>query len=76
MKDRSRRACHSVPVARESIDRITPNRIAEDKAALGEIADEKTVSIAWVISDAISRYLIEQTQKIRGVTLQMSYGID
>jgi hypothetical protein len=63
MKDRSRRACHSVPVAGESIDRITPNRIAEDKAALGEIADEKTVSIAWVIRDASMEYLSEELKK-------------
>jgi hypothetical protein len=63
MKDRSRRACHSVPVAGESIDRITPNRIAEDKAALGKIGDEKKVSIAWVISDASMEYLSEELKK-------------
>jgi hypothetical protein len=61
MKDRPLKARR--PVARESVDRITPSLAAEDKAALGEIADEKTVSIAWVISDAISRYPTDQTQK-------------
>jgi hypothetical protein len=43
------------------------------RLVLEKIADEKKVSIAWVIRDAISRYLIEQPQKIRGVTPQMSH---
>jgi hypothetical protein len=33
------------------------------KVALGKIADEKKVSIAWVILDAIMRYFSEQPQK-------------
>jgi hypothetical protein len=66
MKDCSRRACHSVPVAGESVDRITPSLAAEDKAALGKIVEEKKVSIAWVISDAITRYPTDQPQKKGG----------
>jgi hypothetical protein len=61
MKDRPLKARR--PVARESIDRITPSLAAEDKAALGEIADEKTVSIAWVIRDASMEYLSEELKK-------------
>jgi hypothetical protein len=64
------------PVAGESVDRITLNLAAEDKAALEKIADEKKVSIAWVIRDAITRYLTEQPQKIRGVPPQMSYPLN
>lgn len=45
------------PVAGESVERITLSIAAEDKAALGKIADEKRVSIAWVIRDAVTRYL-------------------
>jgi hypothetical protein len=47
-------------VAGESVDRITLSISSEDKIALGKIADEKRVSIAWVIRDAISRYLLEK----------------
>jgi hypothetical protein len=61
MKDRPLKARR--PVARESVDRITPNRIAEDKAALGKIVDEKKVSIAWVILDASMEYLSEELKK-------------
>jgi hypothetical protein len=39
------------PVAGESVDRITLNLAAEDKAALEKIADEKKVSIACLASD-------------------------
>jgi hypothetical protein len=42
------------------------NLAAKDKAVLGKIAYEKKVSIAWVISDAISRYPTEQPQKKGG----------
>lgn len=45
------------PVAGQSVDRITLSIASEDKAALGKIADEKKVSIAWVIRDAVSDYL-------------------
>jgi predicted transcriptional regulator len=36
------------------------------KVALGKIADEKKVSIAWVIRDAITKYLSEEAKKYRG----------
>lgn len=51
------------PVAGESVDRITLSIASEDKAALGKIADEKKVSIAWVIRDAITKYLSEEPKK-------------
>jgi hypothetical protein len=61
MKDRPLKARR--PVAGESVDRITLNLAAEDKAALGKIADEKKFSIAWVIRDAITSYLSEEPKK-------------
>jgi hypothetical protein len=51
------------PVAGERVDRITLSIASEDKAALGKIADEKKVSIAWVIRDAITKYLSEEQKK-------------
>lgn len=61
MKKRPLRARQ--PVAGEDVDRITLSIAAEDKAALGKIADEKKVSIAWVIRDAITKYLAEGQKK-------------
>ena len=51
------------PVTGEDVDRITLSIAAEDKLALGKIADEKRVSIAWVIRDAVSQYLAAQREK-------------
>jgi predicted transcriptional regulator len=56
----------SHPVSGESVDRITLSLSSEDKAALSEIADQKRVSIAWVIRDAITRYLAEKSKKSEG----------
>jgi Ribbon-helix-helix protein, copG family. len=50
------------PVPGESVDRITLSIASEDKAALEKIADEKKVSIAWVIRDAVTRYLTEEKE--------------
>lgn len=50
----------------ESVDRITLSLSSEDKAALSKIADQKRVSIAWVIRDAITRYLSEESKKSEG----------
>jgi hypothetical protein len=52
------------------------NLAPQDRSMLGKIADEKKGSIASGIRDAMTRYLTEQPQKIRGVTLQMSHGIN
>jgi hypothetical protein len=52
------------------------NLAPQDRSVLGKIADEKKVSIAWSIRDAMTRYLTEQPQKIRGVTPQMSYPLN
>lgn len=51
------------PVAGEDVDRITLSIAVKDKLALGEIANEKRVSIAWVIRDAITKYLSEAQKK-------------
>lgn len=58
MKKRPLKACNPVPG--ESVDRITLSLAAEDKVALGKIAEGKKVSIAWVIRDAITKYLAEE----------------
>jgi len=50
------------PVAGADVDRITLSIASEDKLALGKIADEKRVSIAWVIRDAITQYLARTTE--------------
>jgi hypothetical protein len=71
MKDRSLKARR--PVAGNRVDRMTLGFAPGTRRYWRRFFGKKKVSIAWVISDDISRYLIEQTQKIRGVTLQMSY---
>ena len=43
------------PVAGADVARITLSIPSEDKSALAKIADEKRVSIAWVIRDAVTR---------------------
>mgnify|MGYP001262237526 CR=1 FL=1 len=45
------------PVGADDVERITLSISAADKRELERIAEEKRVSIAWVIRDAISRYL-------------------
>ena len=62
MKKRSLRARQ--PVAGEDVDRITLSIAAEDKAELGKIADENRESIAWVIRDAITKYLSKKPKKL------------
>jgi len=51
------------PVPGESVDRITLSIDSEGKARLGKIADDKKVSIAWLIRDAITKYLSEDPKK-------------
>lgn len=51
------------------VERISLSLASEDKDALEKIADEKKVSIAWVIRDAIAKYLFEETKKVGRVTL-------
>lgn len=38
-------------------ERISLMISAEDRASLDNIADEKRVSLAWVVRDAVARYL-------------------
>ena len=45
------------PIAGESVTRLSISISAEDKAALEKIALEKKVSLAWVLRDAVSKYL-------------------
>ncbi len=45
------------PAQREAVTRLSISIPAVDKAALEKIALEKKVSLAWVLRDAVSRYL-------------------
>jgi len=45
------------PVSGESVARLSVSIPIEDKAALEKIADEKRVSLAWVMRDAVIKYL-------------------
>lgn len=47
------------PVPGEETERISLKISSTDKAALDRIADEKRVSLAWVVRDAVTRYLAE-----------------
>jgi len=55
MKPRSPKPRH--PVTGKSVERLSISISAEDKAGLERIAVEKRVSLAWVIRDAVMRYL-------------------
>ena len=55
MKKRPPRSRHPVPG--ESVERLSISIAAEDKAGLERIATDKRVSLAWVIRDAVTRYL-------------------
>ena len=65
MKPRPLRSRQSVPG--EETERISLKVSSVDKAALDHIADEKRVSLAWVVREAISRYLAGRENN-RGAT--------
>jgi len=45
------------PIPGESVTRLSVSISAEDREALEKIAVEKKVSLAWVLRDAVSKYL-------------------
>jgi predicted transcriptional regulator len=45
------------PVAGEGVERLSISLSSEDKKALEGIASAKKVSLAWVIRDAVEKYL-------------------
>jgi len=51
------------PVPGESVTRLSISIPAEDKAALEKIAVEKKVSLAWVLREAVSRYLEDERSR-------------
>lgn len=55
MPPRSLRSRQRVPG--QDVERISLSISAGDKAALDRIAEEKRVSLAWVVRDAVSHYL-------------------
>ena len=64
MKNRPLKA--RLPITGDYVDRITLSISSEDKRALGKIAGEKRVSIAWVIREAVTRYLSEAQEETQG----------
>ncbi len=48
------------PVPGPSVERLSVSISSDDKAALERIAEEKRVSLAWVLRDAVTRYLADQ----------------
>jgi len=64
MKKRSLRSRQSIPTGK--VERISLSLAGENKAALESIAFEKRISIAWVIQDAISGYLLQKQKKAHG----------
>ncbi|MCX6880257.1 MAG: ribbon-helix-helix domain-containing protein [Verrucomicrobia bacterium] len=56
------------PVAGESVERLSVSVPGDEKAALEMIAAEKRVSLAWVIREAITRYLVQTGASGRLVT--------
>lgn len=55
MQKRPPRSRH--PVSGESVERLSISIAADDKKALEGIATAKKVSLAWVIRDAVEKYL-------------------
>ena len=53
------------PISGESVERLSISVSGEDKAALEMLATEKKVSLAWVIRDAVDRYLKAEVSKIQ-----------
>ncbi len=45
------------PIAGEAVERLSISISSEDKNALEGIAAAKKVSLAWVIRDAVEKYL-------------------
>jgi len=64
MKKRPLRSRQPIPA--EKVERISLSLAAEDKSALERIAFEKRVSIAWVIRDAVTRYLEQSAENSLG----------
>jgi ribbon-helix-helix CopG family protein len=48
------------PVSDDSVERLSISISSEDKAALEKLAEDKKVSLAWVIREAVSLYLTEK----------------
>jgi len=48
------------PVPGTSVERLSISISSEDKASLERIAETKKVSLAWVVRDAISKYLASE----------------
>jgi len=70
MSQRPLRSRQPVPGGGEA-ERISLMISADDRASLECIANEKRVSLAWVVRDAVSRYLAlpenhDSTEKSKG----------
>ena len=47
------------PIPGDTVSRLSISLSGEDKEALEGIAEEKRVSLAWVLRDAVAHYLAE-----------------
>lgn len=47
------------PIPGDTVSRLSISLSGEDKEALEGIAEEKRVSLAWVLRDAVALYLAE-----------------
>lgn len=61
MKSRPAKSRH--PIAGETAERLSISISKVDKSGLERIAADKRVSLAWVIRDAVTRYLEEESAK-------------
>ena len=51
------------PVPAEKVERLSISVSAEDKSAMDQIATRMRVSLAWVVRDALTRYLEVDAKK-------------
>jgi predicted transcriptional regulator len=56
------------PIPGDTVSRLSISLSGEDKEALEGIAEEKRVSLAWVLRDAVSHYLAENEAATGGVS--------
>ena len=64
--NRIQKSRHPIPGA--TVSRLSISLSGEDKEALEEIAEEKRVSLAWVLRDAVTRYLAENEVETGGLS--------
>lgn len=56
------------PISGDTISRLSISLSGKDKEALEGIAEEKRVSLAWVLRDAVGHYLVENEAATGGAS--------